>query len=37
MAALFATDLVPPLGGRPERESLRVTKSAVDDQPERLA
>ena len=37
MTALFATDLVPPLRGSPEGESLYITQSAVDDQPEWLA
>ena len=37
MAALLATDVVPVLGGGPEWESLGITESAADDQPEWLA
>ena len=37
MTALLTTDVVPVLGGGPEWESLGITESAADDQPEWLA
>src|SRR6202042_1898116 len=37
MPALFAADLIPPLGRMPQRKPLRVTEPVPNDQPERLA